>query len=319
MKLAEKIEKSCKTLILGAEMSKTFYSSKLVLCHSGGKDSECMLGLAQKCLSPDDYEVVHSHTTLDAPPTVYHIRNVFAALNMNGVKTNILYPQKSMWELIIDKGMPPTRLCRYCCKELKEISIPNRMIAVGVRAEESFGRKGRAEFSLRGKTKEETLHFTLEHSGEVFHEALEAADATGKAMNEMDVSDCTLIAGAKAHKDIIVNPIYDWTENEVWNFIRLNKILYNPLYDMGYTRVGCIGCPNASWKQKKKEFADFPEYKVNYIRAFQKMIERRHEKGLPVKDTWKSGEDVFNWWTEEYKHNCKGQMTIFDYMESLAG
>lgn len=84
---------------------------------------------------------------------------------------------------------------------------------------------------------------------------------------------------------------------------------YNPMYDMGYHRVGCIGCPLATYKQKLKEFADFPTYKKLYIRAFEEMLKKN-----PKEDgEWKNGEDVFNWWIEENKHNVKGQMTLADY------
>ncbi|MEM2001472.1 MAG: phosphoadenosine phosphosulfate reductase family protein [Candidatus Methanomethylicaceae archaeon] len=40
-----------------------------------------------------------------------------------------------------------------------------------------------------------------------------------------------------------VNPIYDWNDQEVWKYIEENKLPYNPLYDMGYRRVGCWCCP----------------------------------------------------------------------------
>lgn len=50
---------------------------------------------------------------------------------------------KTMWNLIVKKKMPPTRLIRYCCKELKEKGGNNRIKIVGVRAEESFKRRER--------------------------------------------------------------------------------------------------------------------------------------------------------------------------------
>lgn len=42
---------------------------------------------------------------------------------------------------------------------------------------------------------------------------------------------------------IRINPIYDWNEWEVWKYIRLKKLPYNPLYDKGYRRIGCWCCP----------------------------------------------------------------------------
>ena len=90
---------------------------------------------------------------------------------------------------------------------------------------------------------------------------------------------------------------------------------HNPMYDMGYHRVGCIGCPLATYKQKMKEFADFPVFKKHYIQAFDEMLKENRKKDPTKYGNWQCGEDVFNWWIEEYKHNTKGQMTIQDYMQ----
>mgnify|MGYP007053700593 CR=1 FL=1 len=65
----------------------------------------------------------------------------------------------TMWNLIENKQMPPTRLARYCCAKLKETSTPNRFIALGVRKAESTGRKGRDVFATRGKTKYEAYYY----------------------------------------------------------------------------------------------------------------------------------------------------------------
>ncbi len=39
-----------------------------------------------------------------------------------------------------------------------------------------------------------------------------------------------------------VNPLADWTEEEVWNYIREHEVPYNALYDQGYTSIGCAPC-----------------------------------------------------------------------------
>ena len=80
------------------------------------------------------------------------------------------------------------------------------------------------------------------------------------------------------------------------------------MYERGYTRVGCIGCPLANYYQRKKEFNDYPKYKSIYIIAFQKMIENRKVKGK--KCEWESGKEVFDWWIETGKHQVKGQLAF---------
>lgn len=42
-----------------------------------------------------------------------------------------------------------------------------------------------------------------------------------------------------------VNPIVDWTEDMVWDYINKNKVPYNKLHDMGYPSIGCEPCTRA--------------------------------------------------------------------------
>ena len=154
--LGEKICKAQKALRLAADMSKTYYGEPLIVTYSGGKDSDVMLDLAESCLKSDEFEVLNSHTTVDAPETVRHIRETFKRLNDKGIKTRIDYhvqedgTRLTMWNLIPKKLMPPTRIVRYCCQVLKETGTPNRLCALGVRAAESTKRQGRDTFSTRG-------------------------------------------------------------------------------------------------------------------------------------------------------------------------
>jgi phosphoadenosine phosphosulfate reductase len=39
-----------------------------------------------------------------------------------------------------------------------------------------------------------------------------------------------------------LNPLADWSERDVWNHIRENRIPYNPLHDRGYPSIGCTHC-----------------------------------------------------------------------------
>ena len=73
--LDKHMAESKKALKLAAELSREYYGKKLIIAYSGGKDSDVMLHLAEECLAPEDFEVMNSHTSVDAPPTVRHIKN----------------------------------------------------------------------------------------------------------------------------------------------------------------------------------------------------------------------------------------------------
>ena len=106
-----------------SQMALTHYETPLLLTDSGGKDSAVCLALAERAGIP--FEVLHNHTTADAPETVYTIRQHAKLLEDKGIKYTIDYPtykgqRVTMWSLIPQKLMPPTRLVRYCCSVLKE-------------------------------------------------------------------------------------------------------------------------------------------------------------------------------------------------------
>lgn len=307
--LSEKIEEAKKALRLSAEMSRIYYNKPLIVTYSGGKDSDVMLHLAETTLQPHEYEVLNSHTTVDAPETVYHIRDVFKRLNRYGVKTFIDYHIQengrpiTMWNLILVNLIPPTRIQRYCCRYLKERGTPDRIASLGVREQESSNRMGRDLFGIKSKTYAEASFFSLSHASEVHKEAQEINDP---------VWDCKLIETMRKHGATTVNPIYHWSETDIWDYIHQEHIETNPLYECGYRRVGCIGCPMANYKGRMKEFSDYPKFKNCYILAFEKMLKVRQEKGLNNTKGWKTGEDVFSWWIEEDKYNVKGQISMFE-------
>lgn len=42
-----------------------------------------------------------------------------------------------------------------------------------------------------------------------------------------------------------INPLIDWTSEQVWDYIKSNKVPYNKLHDMGYPSIGCAPCTRA--------------------------------------------------------------------------
>lgn len=121
-----------------------------------------LLRLAVKSGIP--FEVLHNHTTADAPETVFHIRDTFRRLEEKGIRCDVdkhIHPdgtRTTMWNLIPRKLFPPTRLVRYCCAELKEGGGKGRFIATGVRWAESAARKNPHESAIRLRLETRWLH-----------------------------------------------------------------------------------------------------------------------------------------------------------------
>ena len=289
-------EKAVLRLQEGVRMSRQLYGMPLMITYSGGKDSDVIAELAIRHLPHDDFEIVNSHTTADAPETVYYIRRRFAEWEGKGVQCRIEHPKykgkrTSMWDLIPQKLLPPTRLARYCCAVLKEAKGKGRMIATGVRWEESIKRRNRGIYEAITPSKKDRVIL----------------------MNDND--DRQLLESCIKQNSRVVNPIIDWDETDVWGYLRDADCNGNPLYQCGYKRVGCIGCPMAGGKGQIHEFSMYPKYRQMYVHAFDRMIEVIKARGKETK--WESGEDVMEWWTNpEYIH---GQLKLADIMEDDDG
>lgn len=92
-----------------------------------------------------------------------------------------------------------------------------------------------------------------------------------------------------------VHPIINWSLDDVWRFIREEELPYCKLYDEGFKRLGCVGCPMIKKKTRLHTLERWPEFYDKYIEAFEGMLEKRREKGYSITD-WKTGEDVMRWW-----------------------
>ena len=266
------------------------------VCYSGGKDSDVIRILAE--LSGVKYELHHNLTSVDAPETIQYIKSI------PGVSIDIPHDKNgnriSMWSLIEEKKMPPTRLIRYCCSELKEIGGKNRLKVTGVRAAESTARaKNSGVVKIIGKP------ITVQKHAETLQADISLTLKGGIIMNMDNSQNRRLVEHCYRTTSTILNPIIDWSDSDVWEFLHYYGCRSNPLYQSCCKRIGCIGCPMGGSKSQMRQFAIYPAYKKLYIHAFDRMIDKyrniRHYN-------WQTGQDVFDWWTG----TDSNQLSFFD-------
>ncbi len=58
-------------------------------------------------------------------------------------------------------------------------------------------------------------------------------------------TDMKVIEWDAAHNIIKINPLANWSEEEVWTYIKQNEIPYNTLHDQRYPSIGCAPCTRA--------------------------------------------------------------------------
>lgn len=148
---------------------------------SGGKDSQAAELLCR--MAGVKYDVHYSVTSADPPELVEFIKKEYPHVqrevnHFDDGKPEHYYPDGrpkpiSMWNLIPDHLMPPTRLVRYCCEYLKEMSGPYRYTVTGVRWAESVNRKNNQGFitmpskskKMKKKLEENGVNFTKTNRG----------------------------------------------------------------------------------------------------------------------------------------------------------
>ena len=237
------------------------------LAFSGGKDSVTVKALAD--MAGVKYDAHYRVTSVDPPELVKFVKSFpdvefeFPVDDEGRVIT--------MWNLIPKRAMLPTQVVRYCCAALKESGGEGRFVVTGVRKDESVRRA-----ATRG--------------------GLELGEKKSDRRDLLDPDNPTpeMFYHCRTYYRKVLNPIIDWTTDEVWEFIKEYQVRYCCLYDEGYTRLGCIGCPMATTEARLNEFKRYPKYKENYMRAIKKLMENNRRKGIG--DRFTSPEEMFDWW-----------------------
>lgn len=274
------------------------------IADSGGKDSSVLKRIAEKCREKYglQYKIVHNHTGIDAPETVYFVRDEQKRASAMGIDYTINYPKITFDRLCVKKGMLPTRIARFCCEELKEnYGSRDEKLVTGVRKSESTNRKnnqGVVTIMKKGGIPEDVMNspdFTQTPRGGVV------------LLNYDNDESVEMVYTCFRTNRVLVNPLIYWTDDDVWRYIRDEKIPMNPLYEKGFNRVGCIGCPMAD-RRRRREFEMYPKYRERFIRIADRIVENMKAKKGDAYNGAETGLKYFKRWMED--PNIDGQFSF---------
>lgn len=200
------------------------YSDKgFYLAFSGGKDSQALYHVA--VLAGVKFEAHYALTTLDPPEVVRFIRTNYPDVINDR-------PDMTFAQLCVKKKALPTMRMRFCCAVLKETKGAGIVTLTGVRRQESVKRNKRREAEITGRREPK------------FRGSFEELDQFTRT-KEIESVQCI-----KGKDKIVINPIIDWSEADVWYFLNdVVKVEHCKLYDKGWKRLGCLFCPMASRKE----------------------------------------------------------------------
>lgn len=265
------------------------------LAFSGGKDSQCIYHLAK--MAGVKFDAHYHVTSVDPPELVQFIKAQYPDVHRDIPHDKDGKPV-TMWSLIAQHTIPPMRQFRYCCGELKEVAGKGKIVVTGVRWAESARRK-----NLHGIVNIRT------EDKKLIGRALDVKGVSlnvrgGLIMNDDNDDARRMVEHCFRTKKTMVNPIVDWTDDDVWEFLdEVAKVPHCKLYDPPYSkkRLGCIGCMMSGNKAMIADFEQYPKYKTAYIKAFDKMIVNHPGNyisllGKRIPTDKLCGSQVLDWW-----------------------
>ena len=245
------------------------------LAFSAGKDSQALYHIAE--LAGVKFDAHMNFTSVDPPEVIRFVKKQYP-------EVDFIKPKKSIYQLAVEKQILPTMRVRWCCAEYKENTGAGRVTLIGIRHQESSRRAKRNEVEISNRKYSGTLEGLDEYRQE-----LKAKRARRKSkkdgVNITNAEQEQTLGCISGKESLLISPIIHWTEQDVWEF--LNKVMEVPhcsLYDEGWHRIGCIGCPMSSVNQKKIENIRYPHVKRNWIKAIKAI--RGGAKFLPNYIWW---------------------------------
>jgi len=197
---------------------------KVLVQFSGGKDSQASLIWTIKKYGKKNIIACFCDTGWEHQDTYMHINDVVQQLGVSLV-TLRSDKYKNFVDMSIKKGRFPSSQRRFCTSELKVVPMidyilsqdDSFIIIQGIRAKES---KVRAGYDMECSYFKE--YFNDEVKG-LYHKR-------------------AVLEWCKTHDASVFRPIFYWSAQEVINYILANGQRPNPLYERGFSRVGCFPC-----------------------------------------------------------------------------
>lgn len=193
-------------------------TNKIAVAFSGGRDSLVALHIAHK-INPD-VPVMLVNTSIEFPESLGYVRQLAKDWQLNFYEVK---PHVNFWKLAEEQGLPVAgrgnttfmrdlsvrsnvKLSNSCCRRMKE--TPARQ----------FYREHGIEGVITGLRVSESL------------------------MRKLNFADYGALRYSSTYNTLVSWPLYAWTGQDITDYIELHNLPLNPIYKMGYQRVGCWAC-----------------------------------------------------------------------------
>jgi len=173
-------------------------------------------------------------------------------VRQNYPRVHLDHPPRNFWREIEQCGLP-IRHRRWCCELFKEWGGAERVVLTGVRWAESARRRAKRRIVEEGSF---------------------------------------LRTRYALPPRFLVNPIVDWSDEDVWAHIKSRKLPYCGLYDEGWKRLGCVMCPMTGKAQTLREMERWPNMAKLWRRASDRLFEAKGDTLRVIH----SADELWEWW-----------------------
>lgn len=239
------------------------------LAFSGGKDSQCLYHVAK--LAGVRFKAHMNLTSVDPPEVIRFVKRHYPDVALTK-------PKDSIYNIAVRRKILPTMRVRWCCAEYKETAGAGKVTLIGIRRAESARRARRNEVEINNHSFSGTLDGLEEYRKEKTTRRRKNA-AAHKDVTIVNADGERVLGCIHGKESLLISPIIEWTDGDVWTFLNTLGIAHCELYDQGYSRIGCILCPMSQPKQKQREMERWPHVRRNWIRAIKALRDRGGIRG----------------------------------------
>lgn len=235
---------------------------RVIVTFSGGKDSLAALLWTREHITKN-FTTVFCDTGWEHPLTYEYIHRIADKLHLDLV-TLKSKKYAGMVDLARQKHRCPSARARYCTEELKtkpmtdyilDVVQDNTLIIQGIRA---------AESPARAKMSKQCTYFKYYFEPYGF-------DKNGKPKKHT-YRGKDVRAFRVQFADDLLRPVFDWSAQQVIDYILAAGLEPNPLYKMGYKRVGCWPCVMCSQRDILNIAIQSPE-RIEQIANLEKELQ----------------------------------------------
>ncbi len=230
------------------------------LAFSGGKDSQCLYHVAK--LAGVKFKAHMSLTSVDPPEVIRFVRKHYP-------NVELIKPKRSIFQSAVDRKILPTMRVRWCCAEYKEATGAGKVTLIGIRHAESSRRAARKEVEINNRKFSGTLDELEQYRKDNNHVKRGRKPKGYKETTIVNADGERVLGCIRGQESLLISPIIHWTDDDVWTFLNTLGVEHCELYDQGWHRIGCIGCPMSRPKQKVIENKRWPHVKRNWVKAIK--------------------------------------------------